>query len=119
MLTDPLSSPAPAVLATPTLDDPALYLNRELSWLEFNWRVLDEALQPLQPLLERVKFFAIFATNLDEFFMIRVAGLRRQVRAGVAQAPPDLGSRSVPTAPYTPHNAPGRGRSFSRTSFPN
>ena len=89
MLTDPLSSPAPAVLATPTLDDPALYLNRELSWLEFNWRVLDEALQPLQPLLERVKFFAIFATNLDEFFMIRVAGLRRQVRAGVAQAPPD------------------------------
>jgi polyphosphate kinase len=89
MLTDHLSSPAPAVLATPTLDDPTLYINRELSWLQFNWRVLDEALQPSQPLLERVKFLAIFATNLDEFFMIRVSGLRRQVMAGVAQAPPD------------------------------
>src|SRR5262249_36406705 len=56
---------------------------------QFNWRVLDEALQPSQPLLERVKFLAIFAKNLDEFFMIRVAGLRRQVMAGVSQAPPD------------------------------
>jgi polyphosphate kinase len=89
MLTDPLSSPEPTALVTPTLDDPALYINRELSWLQFNWRVLDEALQPSQPLLERVKFLAIFATNLDEFFMIRVAGLRRQVMAGVSQAPPD------------------------------
>ena len=89
MLTDHLSSPEPTALATPTLDDPALYINRELSWLQFNWRVLDEALQPSQPLLERVKFLAIFAQNLDEFFMIRVAGLRRLVMAGVSQVPPD------------------------------
>src|SRR5262245_12843839 len=89
MLTDNLSSPEPTALATPTLDDPALYINRELSWLQFNWRVLDEALQPSKPLLERVKFLAIFAKNLDEFFMIRVAGLRRQGMAGVSQAPPD------------------------------
>src|SRR5215813_9182360 len=89
MHTDYMSSLEPTALATPTLDDPALYINRELSWLQFNWRVLDEALQPSQPLLERVKFLAIFAKNLDEFFMIRVAGLRRLVMAGVSQVPPD------------------------------
>jgi polyphosphate kinase len=89
MLTDHLASPERAALAIPPLDAPALYINRELSWLQFNWRVLDEVLQPARPLLERVKFFAIFAHNLDEFFMIRVAGLRRQVMAGVEQAPPD------------------------------
>ena len=89
MLTDHLSSQEPTALATPALDDPALYINRELSWLQFNWRVLDEALQPSHPLLERVKFLAIFAKNLDEFFMIRVAGLRRLVLAGVWQVPPD------------------------------
>src|SRR5215831_15506498 len=89
MLTDHLSSLESTALTTPDLDDPALYINRELSWLQFNWRVLDEALQPSQPLLERVKFLAIFAKNLDEFFMIRVAGLRRLVMAGVSQVPPD------------------------------
>src|SRR5664279_282294 len=68
---------------------PELYLNRELSWLEFNARVLHEALDPRTPLLERLKFLSIFSTNLDEFYMVRVAGLRRQVAAGVAVSAPD------------------------------
>jgi len=63
--------------------DPALYINRELSWLAFNERVLHEAFDERNPLLERVKFLAIFSTNLDEFYMVRLAGLRRQVMAGV------------------------------------
>ena len=64
------------------LEDPSLYFNRELNWIEFNRRVLEEALDPSVPLLERVKFLAIFSTNLDEFFMIRVAGLIRQLNLG-------------------------------------
>jgi len=71
------------------LDDPSLYINRELSRLQFHWRVLEEALDERHPLLERVKFLAIFATNLDEFFMIRVSGLRRQLAAEVLETPPD------------------------------
>ncbi len=59
------------------LRHPSLYLNRELSWLEFNGRVLHEALDPRTPLLERVKFLAIFSNNLDEFYQIRGAGLKR------------------------------------------
>ncbi|MGH7755093.1 MAG: polyphosphate kinase 1 [Vulcanimicrobiaceae bacterium] len=65
------------------LDDPALYSNRELSWLEFNDRVLEEALDERNPLLERVKFSAIYCTNLDEGFMIRVAALKQQLEADV------------------------------------
>lgn len=67
------------------LDDPCLYINRELSWLRFNEQVLEKALDPRQPLLERVKFLSIFASNLDEFFMIRVSGIRQQLRAGVVK----------------------------------
>ncbi|MFL5607871.1 MAG: polyphosphate kinase 1 [Gemmatimonadaceae bacterium] len=68
---------------------PPLYLNRELSWLAFNARVLHEAADPRVPLLERLKFLAIFGSNLDEFFMVRVAGLRRQIASGTLHHTPD------------------------------
>jgi len=66
-----------------------LFINRELSWLAFNARVLHEALDWRVPLLERLKFLAIFSSNLDEFYTVRVAGLRRQVAANVEKRPPD------------------------------
>ncbi|HXY29693.1 MAG TPA: polyphosphate kinase 1 [Gemmatimonadaceae bacterium] len=71
------------------LNTPQLYINRELSWLEFNARVLHEAFDRRNPLLERLKFISIFSTNLDEFYMVRVAGLRRQVAANVTAGGPD------------------------------
>src|SRR5947209_20548499 len=77
---------APAV---PELDDRTLYLNRELSWLEFNDRVLQLAEDESLPLIERLKFLAIFTTNLDEFFMIRVAGVHDQVEARIDARGPD------------------------------
>ncbi len=72
---------------TPKIDlsHPQYYFNRELSWLEFNNRVLHEALDPRTPLLERLNFMAIFSSNLDEYFMVRVAALKQQVEAGVSQ----------------------------------
>ena len=71
------------------LTDPRFYVNRELSLLEFQRRVLEEAQDPENPLLERVKFLGILGSNLDEFFMVRVSGLRRQTRVGVIDLPPD------------------------------
>jgi len=71
------------------LNDPRLYVNRELSMLEFQRRVLEEALDETNPLLERVKFLAILGSNLDEFFMVRVSGLKKQIDAGVVDLPPD------------------------------
>src|SRR4051812_27358252 len=79
----PTNNHAPAAPPAPVLDDPSLYLNRELSWLEFNRRVLEEAQDPSVPLLERLKFLAIFSSNLDEFFMVRVGGLQQKVQAGI------------------------------------
>src|SRR3954451_19838351 len=61
------------------------YFNRELSWLEFNQRVLDEALDPKTPLLERVKFFCICSSNMDEFFEVRVAGIKQQIESDVVE----------------------------------
>ncbi len=71
------------------LENSTLYINREVSWTRFNRHVLDEARDESHPLLERVKFLAIFANNLDEYFMVRVSGLQRQLEKGVLKSPPD------------------------------
>ena len=86
--------PVLRVVPPPDLDpadlkNPALYINRELSWLEFNQRVLDQALDGSHPLLERVKFLAIAATNLDEFFMIRISTTQKNLREGIEDVAPD------------------------------
>ncbi|MGE0447029.1 MAG: polyphosphate kinase 1 [Vicinamibacterales bacterium] len=82
--------PPSAVTFDPAdLKNPALYINRELSWLEFNQRVLAQALDPAHPLLERVKFLAINANNLDEFFMIRVSTTQKRLREGIEEIAPD------------------------------
>ncbi len=87
-VTTPSTTDEPA-LHGPDLADPSLYLNRELSWIEFNRRVLEESHDSRHPLLERVKFLSIFGSNMDEFFMIRVSGLKDQIAAGVTNTPPD------------------------------
>ena len=87
MITQPQAKQA--TIPAATLDDPSLYISRELSWLEFNDRVLEEALDARNPLLERLKFVAIYGTNLDEFFMIRVAAIKQQIEAQVVRRSED------------------------------
>src|SRR5256885_17029846 len=69
--------------------NPKNFINRELSWLEFNRRVLEEAQDSTQPLIERVKFLTIFSSNLDEFFEIRVAGIKQQIESETSGVSPD------------------------------
>ena len=77
------------VIVETNLSDPQYYFNRELSWIEFNNRVLHEAFDPRTPLIERLKFLAIFSSNLDEYFMVRVAALKQQDEANVSKLSPD------------------------------
>src|SRR5947209_9816068 len=77
------------VPAANRFSDPRNFINRELSWLEFNRRVLEEAQDATQPLMERVKFLTIFSSNLDEFFEIRVAGIKQQIESETSDVGPD------------------------------
>src|SRR5213596_1379782 len=77
------------VPTTNRFSDPRNFINRELSWLEFNRRVLEEAQDPIQPLIERVKFLTIFSSNLDEFFEIRVAGIKQQIESETSDVAAD------------------------------
>jgi polyphosphate kinase len=86
---DPTPLPLPGEDGSFDLQSPSCYLNREITWLNFNYRVLREAEDPRKPLLERVKFVAIVGSNLDEFFMKRIGGLKQQVGAGITRVTVD------------------------------
>src|SRR5499427_8615581 len=87
--TGKLAGESASLVPDETFQDRSLYFNREISWLAFNHRVLEEAQDASWPLLERIKFLAIFHSNLDEFFMIRVSGLHEQLEASVTERSAD------------------------------
>src|SRR5256886_10230221 len=87
--TDELALLPDAIQPERDFSDPATFINRELSWLEFNRRVLEEAQDPTQPLIERVQFMTIFSNNLDEIFEIRVAGIKQQILSETSDDGPD------------------------------
>src|SRR5208337_1534256 len=95
-LLDPVTSAQLADQSTAgkSLDDPALFINREVSWIRFNYRVLEEAQDTRHPILERVKFLAISGSNLDEFFMTRASILEQHIERGDFEPTP--GSRMTP-----------------------
>src|SRR5258705_9217857 len=84
-----IAAPEVVQTARERFGDPKNFINRELSWLEFDRRVLEEAQDPAQPLIERVKFLTIFSSNLDEFFEIRVAGIKQQIKSETSDVGPD------------------------------